>query len=154
MQILFILLIIVTLSIMQTNHLFVYGSLLKGFKSQAYEYIKSYFTLLGEAAIKGTMYDMGTFPVVTSKDTGRLIKGELYEINNPLEFSFAIAQLDDYEGLYPEEGLEADYEREAVDANFNGKTITAWVYWYKKDVSGMPVVESGDMLKYAKGSKA
>lgn len=138
---------------MQTNHLFVYGSLRKGFKSHAYEYIKSYFTLLGTATIKGTMYDMGTYPVVTSKDTGRLIKGELYEINNPLEFSFAMAQLDDYEGLYPEEGQEADYEREAVDVNFNGETITAWVYWYKKDVTGKPVVESGDMLQYAKANK-
>lgn len=153
MQILFILLIIVTLSVMQTNHLFVYGSLRKGFKSHAYEYIKSYFTLLGTATIKGTMYDMGTYPVVTSKDTGRLIKGELYEINNPLEFSFAMAQLDDYEGLYPEEGQEADYEREVVDVNFNGETITAWVYWYKKDVTGKPVVESGDMLQYAKANK-
>lgn len=153
MQILFILLIIVTLSVMQTNHLFVYGSLRKGFKSHAYEYIKSYFTLLGTATIKGTMYDMDTYPVVTSKDTGRLIKGELYEINNPLEFSFAMAQLDDYEGLYPEEGQEADYEREAVDVNFNGETITAWVYWYKKDVTGKPVVESGDMLQYAKANK-
>lgn len=138
---------------MQTNHLFVYGSLLSGFKSHAYEYIRKYFKLLGEATIKGTMYDMGEFPVVVSQDTGRVIKGELYEINNPNEFSFAMAQLDDYEGLYPEEGEEVFYEREAADVNFNGETVTAWVYWYNRDVADKRIVESGDMREYAMGNR-
>ena len=138
---------------MQTNHLFVYGSLLSGFTSHAYEYIKKYFKLLGEATVQGTMYDLGEFPVVVRENTGRTIKGELYEIINPHEFSFAMAQLDDYEGLYPEEGEELYYEREAVDVNFNGNTISAWVYWYNRDVAGRPVVESGDMREYAKGNK-
>lgn len=138
---------------MQTNHLFVYGSLLSGFKSNAYEYIRSYFKLLGDAVVKGTMYDMGEFPVAVAKDTGRTIKGELYEINNPFELSFALAQLDDYEGLHPEEGQEVYYEREAVDVEFNGETLTAWVYWYNRDVSDKRVVESGDMREYAKGNR-
>ena len=139
---------------MQTNHLFVYGSLLSGFKSNAYEYIRKYFKLLGEATVKGTMYDMGEFPVVVPQDTGRVIKGELYEIVNPNEFSFAMAHLDDYEGLYPEEGEEVYYEREAVDVNFNTETLTAWVYWYNRDVSDKRIVESGDMREYLKGNRA
>jgi len=137
---------------MQTTHLFVYGSLLSGFKSHAYEYIKRYFKLLGEATIKGTMYDMGEFPVVVSKDTGRLIKGELYEIENQNEFSFAMAQLDDYEGLYPEEGEDVLFRREAVDVNFKGTILTAWVYWYNGDVNDKRVVESGDMREYLNGN--
>lgn len=139
---------------MQTNHLFVYGSLLSGFKSHAYEYIRKYFKLLGEATVKGTMYDMGDFPVVVPTDTGRSIHGELYEIINPHEFSFAMAQLDDYEGMYPEEGEDVYYDREAVDANFNGEIITAWVYWYTGDVGDKRIVESGDMREYANGNKA
>ncbi len=138
---------------MQTNHLFVYGSLLSGFRSHAYEYIARYFTLVGKATVKGTMYDMGDYPVVVKTDTGRLIQGELYTLNNPNEFSFAITQLDDYEGLHPEEGTEVYYEREIVDAFIGDQTIPAWIYWYNKNVSDKPVVESGDMQEYAKGNK-
>ena len=103
--------------------------------------------------IKGTMYDMGEFPVVVSTDTGRFIKGELYEIINPAEFSYALAQLDGYEGLYPEEGEEVYYEREVVDAYINGNAVNAWVYWYNQNVNDRPIVESGDMREYAKGNK-
>lgn len=138
---------------MHTHHLFVYGSLLSGFKSHAYDYIKRYFKLLGEASVTGTMYDLGTHPVAISKNTGRTIKGELYEIINPHELSFAIAQIDDHEGMYPEEGEEVFFEREAADIIFNGATITAWIYWYNRDVSDKPVVESGDMREYAKEKK-
>jgi len=133
----------------QSHFLFVYGSLLSGFKSPAYEYISKYFELKGNATVKGTIYDMGTFPVGTSDDTGRFIKGELYEIRNPKELSFVLAQLDDYEGLYPDEGEEVYYRRELVSTTLgNGDIIDAWVYWYNKGVEGRPVVESDNMLNY------
>ena len=137
---------------MQTNHLFVYGSLLSGFQLQAYEYIRSYFNYIGEAIVKGTMYDMGSYPVVTPHDTGRFIKGELYEIRNPFEFSFVLAQLDDYEGLHPEEGHEVFFERQVTDVYIGNETVNAWIYWYNRNVTDMPIVESGDMREYAKGN--
>jgi gamma-glutamylcyclotransferase (GGCT)/AIG2-like uncharacterized protein YtfP len=43
-------------------HLFVYGSLRSGFRSHMYEYISRYFTLLGEAKVKGLLYDLGSYP--------------------------------------------------------------------------------------------
>ncbi|WP_460684085.1 gamma-glutamylcyclotransferase family protein [Niabella aquatica] len=132
-----------------SNFLFVYGSLLSGFKSPAYEYVSRYFELKGSAVVKGTIYDMGTFPVGVPNDTGRLIKGELYAIRNPKELSFVLAQLDDYEGLYPDEGEEVYYKRELVNATLeNGDIINAWVYWYNKEIEGKPVVESDNMLNY------
>lgn len=135
---------------MQVNHLFVYGSLMSGFRSHAYEYISRFFKLLGEASVTGTMYDMGSFPVATAANTGRIIKGELYAINNPAEFSYAISQLDDYEGLYPEEGEPVLYRREVVEAAFNGETINVWVYWYNQSIADKPIYEPGDMNEYAK----
>lgn len=141
---------------MQTHshYLFVYGSLLSGFKSPAYEYISKYFKLISTATVKGTIYDMGTYPVGTSNDTGRFIKGELYEIRNPKELSFVLAQLDDYEGLYPDDGEEIYYKRELVETTpEDGKKIIAWIYWYNRDVSDHPVVESENMLDYLKGEQ-
>jgi len=43
-------------------HLFVYGSLRKGFQSEAYEYISRFFTLVGYAKVKGKLFDMGSYP--------------------------------------------------------------------------------------------
>ncbi|WP_346236279.1 gamma-glutamylcyclotransferase family protein [Niabella insulamsoli] len=137
---------------MQTHShfLFVYGSLLSGFKSPAYEYLSRYFRLKGPAQVKGTIYDMGTFPVGTAIDTGRFIKGELYEIKNPKELSFILAQLDDYEGLYPDDGEDIYYNRSLVDATLleTNEAIVSWIYWYVKDVSGKPVLESENLMDY------
>lgn len=136
---------------MQTHShfLFVYGSLLSGFKSPAYEYISKYFKLRGNASVKGTIYDMGTFPVGTSHDTGRIIRGELYEIRNPKELSFILAQLDDYEGLYPDDGEDIYYKRELVTATTEARDeVIAWIYWYNKDVEGKPVIDSENMMDY------
>ena len=100
----------------KSYHLFVYGSLLSGFKSPAYDYISRYFTLISPAKIKGRLYDMG--------------------------------ELDDYEGVTIEPGETQLYKRELSDV-FHENTITrAWVYWYNRDVSGKPEVESGDILRY------
>ncbi|MFT4094446.1 MAG: gamma-glutamylcyclotransferase family protein [Niabella sp.] len=132
-----------------SHFLFVYGSLLSGFKSPAYEYISKYFKLKGEATVVGTIYDMGTYPVGTAINTGRKIKGELYEIRNPKELSYILAQLDDYEGLYPDDGEEVYYRREITEAiDSNGEKVMAWIYWYIKDVSDKPVLESNNLLDY------
>lgn len=141
---------------MQTHsyYLFVYGSLLSGFKSPAYEYIAKYFNLIGIATVKGTIYDMGTYPVGTPNDTGRLIKGELYKIRNVKESSFVLAQLDDYEGLYPDDGEEIYYKRELVETTLeSGEKIMAWIYWYDRDVSNRPIVELENMLDYLNEKK-
>ncbi|MFT3902258.1 MAG: gamma-glutamylcyclotransferase family protein [Niabella sp.] len=135
---------------MQTPYLFVYGSLMSGFRSHAYEYISSYFTFVGEATVQGTIYDMGDFPAARPTDTGRLIKGELYRINSPAEFAYAMAQLDDYEGLHPEDGEEIYFEREISSVFINGEALPAWVYWYNREIYDKPVVESGDLRDYLK----
>ena len=141
---------------MQTNchFLFVYGSLLSGFRSPAYEYIYKYFQLKDTGKVKGTIYDMGTFPVGTSNDTGRFIKGELYEIRNPKELSFVLAQLDDYEGVYPDDGEKAYYLRGLTDViTDSGETITASIYWYAGDTHDKPILESDNMLGYPFGNQ-
>lgn len=128
--------------------LFVYGSLRSGFRNPVYEYLTKYFHLMGEAVVKGKLYDLGEYPAATATNEEKFISGELYSINNPLEFSWAIGQLDDYEGLNVEEGETALYKREAVIAYQNGEPQTAWIYWYNGDITGKPEIESGDLLQY------
>ena len=128
--------------------LFVYGSLRSGFRNPVYEYLTKYFHLLGEAVVKGKLYDLGEYPAAAATEEEKFISGELYAINNPLEFSWAIGQLDDYEGLNVEEGETALYKREEVIVYKDGEAHTAWIYWYNKDLSDKPVIESGDLMQY------
>jgi gamma-glutamylcyclotransferase (GGCT)/AIG2-like uncharacterized protein YtfP len=132
----------------EINNLFVYGSLRSGFRNPVYHYLTKYFHLLGEAVVKGKLYDMGEFPVARPTPDEKFISGELYEINDPREFSWAIGQLDDYEGLNAEEGETPPYKREEVIAFQHGQPVTAWIYWFNGSVEGKAVIESGDLLQY------
>lgn len=133
--------------------LFVYGSLRKGFQHPAYQYISKYFTLAGPAKVKGLLYDMGEFPAALPVFTDDFIIGELYTLKNADEFSWAIAQLDDYEGVDAELGELPLYRRDQVTVFYNNLTITAWIYWYNGDVSGNPIIKSGDVLQFIREKK-
>lgn len=133
----------------KTNgQLFVYGSLRSGFHHPAYAYISRYFHLVAEANVNGTLYDMGEYPAAVPSDDGHTIIGELYQINNPGEFSWAMAQLDDYEGLNTEAGETPLYRRDIVTVYTKAGTQAAWIYWFNGSTDGHPVVESGDVLAY------
>jgi gamma-glutamylcyclotransferase (GGCT)/AIG2-like uncharacterized protein YtfP len=132
---------------------FVYGSLRSGFHSPAYEYISRYFNLFGEATVRGKLYDLGEYPAAVPVNEDSFIKGELYVVRHENEFSWAIAQLDDYEGVFPEPGEQALYRREIADIYINDAIVPAWIYWYNGDVTGRPVVSSGDILEYLKKNK-
>lgn len=128
--------------------LFVYGSLRSGFRSPAYEYLTRFFHLMGEAVVKGKLYDHGNYPVATATEEDHFIIGELYELNNPAEFSWAIGQLDDYEGLGAPEGELSLFKRETSIIYQNGIAHIAWIYWYDGNIDGLPVMKTGDVLNY------
>jgi gamma-glutamylcyclotransferase (GGCT)/AIG2-like uncharacterized protein YtfP len=135
---------------MNTQHrLFVYGSLRKGFEHPVFKYVSDYFHFVSHGKVKGILYDLGEYPAALPTEGERYITGELYEIKEPATFSYAIAQLDDYEGINPEEGSSL-YRRELASI-YTEKGITkAWVYWYNGEIGTEPIIESGDMLQYLK----
>lgn len=136
------------------NQLFVYGSLRSGFHSTAYEYISRYFTLVGNAKVRGKLFDLGEYPAGVKSNDNSFIIGELYRITNDNETDWAIAQLDDYEGVYTEPEEIPLYKREIADVYIDDKITHAWIYWYNGDVNGKPLVESGDILEYMKNKAA
>ncbi len=130
------------------GQLFVYGSLRSGFHHAAYTYISRYFTLLADARVKGALFDMGEYPAAIPVEADSYIIGELYHIKNPDEFSWAMAQLDDYEGLHTENNELPLYRRELTAVYVGDQVTQAWVYWFNGDVSGKQLIESGDVLQY------
>ena len=128
--------------------LFVYGSLRSGFHGPAFQYITPYFKHLADGKVKGRLYDLGDYPAALPATDDHFIIGELYQANSPDEFNWAISQLDDYEGVHPEEGEVQLYERTVTTVYTNDGEYPAWIYWYKCDVTDKPVIESGDVLEY------
>lgn len=131
-------------------HLFVYGSLRSEFQSPAYEYISRFFTLVCEAKVKGKIFDMGDYPAAVPALEDVFITGELYIIKDESEFSWAIGQLDDYEGVLIEQGEVQLYRRELSEIVTANGNFAAWMYWYNQDVSGRPEIVSGDIIEYMK----
>jgi gamma-glutamylcyclotransferase (GGCT)/AIG2-like uncharacterized protein YtfP len=134
-------------------NLFVYGSLRRDFRSPAYEYISRFFSFIGEGKVKGKLYDMGSYPAGIASEGDDYIVGELYRIKNEHEFSWAIGQLDDYEGVSVEPDEVQLYRRELTLVYGNGEPIPSWIYWYNGNPSGRPQIESGDMLAYVQQKK-
>jgi len=131
-----------------TYQLFVYGSLRSGFHHAAYQYLSKYFHLIGDAKVKGKLYDNGEYPVALPANDEHFIIGELYEINDSAEFAYAIGQLDDYEGLFAEEGETPLFKRETVIVYCNNQQYAAWIYWFNGAVDGLPEIATGDVLLY------
>lgn len=134
---------------LKSDYLFVYSSLMKGFKSREYDYISQYFCFVSNGKVKGILSDLGHIPVATPSSEGHFIKGELYQIKNTEDFSFAIGQLDDYEGVRPEADEIQLYKRELTTVYKEDESaVNAWIYWYQGDVAGKPVITSGDVMEY------
>lgn len=127
-----------------------YGSLRSGFNHPAYDYISKHFTLVSEARVKGRMYDLGSYPAAIPVDDEAYIVGELYDLKKVEEFSWAMKQLDDYEGVHPEEGESPLYKRELTEAVYGNETTTAWIYWYAGSVEDCPPIPSGDIIDFIK----
>ncbi|HEY8396933.1 MAG TPA: gamma-glutamylcyclotransferase family protein [Flavihumibacter sp.] len=129
--------------------LFVYGTLRKGFQHPAFTYISENFEYVSEATVKGRLFDLGEYPAAIPAESGYAIRGELYRLKADAEWNWAIAQLDDYEGLFPEEGETPLYNRSEAPVELpEGTTDKAWVYWYNGDTAGYPEILSGDFLQY------
>jgi gamma-glutamylcyclotransferase (GGCT)/AIG2-like uncharacterized protein YtfP len=128
--------------------LFVYGSLRKGFQSPAYEYMSKFFEFVGEARVRGRLFDMGNYFAGVPTNGNHFIQGELYKIRDPKEFGWAIGQLDDYEGVSVEPDEIQLFRRDIVEVHMNNQPTHAWIYWFNGDTAGRPVIDSGDMLQY------
>ncbi len=133
--------------------LFVYGSLRSGFRGPAYEYISRFFVLIGEAKVRGKIFDMGSYAAGIATNESKFITGELYKAKQENEFSWAIGQLDDYEGVSVEADEVQLFRREITEVYSNGQVTHAWIYWFNGDTSGRPLIASGDMLEYLQHKK-
>lgn len=129
-----------------SHFLFVYGTLMTRARGELGADMRARLAKesasLGEAAIPGRLFDMGTFPVmIAPASPSDIVHGELLRLDDPER---AFAWLDPYEGITPGHRRQGEYERvRRTVQRANGDTSEVWVYLYVADVSGLSAVPSG-----------
>src|SRR5215467_2496077 len=103
----------------QTPRLFVYGTLRSSFHHPAHVHISNYFKFIGEARVKGKLFDLGPYPAAIPSLEEKFVTGELYEAINELSFEKAIEALDEYEGYAQAKGNKNLFRREVASVECN-----------------------------------
>ena len=124
-----------------TPHLFVYGTLLSGARHPMGARLAREARLLGDATIRGHLYDLGRYPgLVEAEDATGLVHGEVYTLNSP---AASLTWLDAYEGISTDIARN-DYERcERTVRLASGGDVTAWVYLYRAPVRDLSAISDG-----------
>lgn len=133
-----------------TQYLFVYGTLRTGLGSPVRREIKADVELIGDAIIRGKLYDIGRYPGairIMDEEPGT-IRGEVLRLMYPKK---VLRILDQYEGYDPEMPAKSEYYRDQQLVRLSdGKEINAWVYWYNFPIEGKRRIRQSDYLEYLK----
>lgn len=131
---------------MNTDKIFVYGSLMGGIKSPIATYLKSNSTFLGEGKVNGLLLDIGHYPgLVYDPESEDRVVGHIFELNNSKEM---LPNLDHYECVGPAFEEPNQYRRELVKVVLNNQIIDCWAYIYNLPIEGIKIIESGNYLAY------
>ncbi|MDX1642261.1 MAG: gamma-glutamylcyclotransferase family protein [Balneolaceae bacterium] len=134
---------------MSTDHIFVYGSLRREFRSPARKVLDNHAEFVGEATLQGKLYMIDWYPgVVESNDPGDIVYGEVYKIKNE---NIVLTKLDRYEGCSPADPKPHQFTRKEKRVKLNnGKDLLAWVYLFVSDLSEKEQISSGDYTAFQK----
>lgn len=140
---------------MKNRYLFVYGTLREDVGHEMYDVLARYAVFVSAATVRGELYSLGEYPgLVPRQDATDVIKGELYEIDTDA-LEHALATLDDYEGLGPEDPLPHEYRRELVPVALDdGRQVDAWAYVVNRSLEGLGRIRSGDFSEWRKSRGA
>lgn len=125
-------------------YVFVYGTLMNGFKNSIAEFLRNNSIFIGKGITKGEIYNLGSFPgAVFDENSLNIIYGEVYKITTNIEA--VIAELDTYEGI--NDPTFDYYEKKEAFIQVNTTQIKASVYHFKKSPNSFKRIESGNYLE-------
>ncbi|RKP54878.1 gamma-glutamylcyclotransferase family protein [Pararobbsia silviterrae] len=131
---------------MLTIYVFVYGTLRAGESNDVARAAEARAIaqprLIGEATLRGHLYDFGAYPGLVRDDTAQPVRGEVYEMVQAL-----LPVLDEIEEVYPGEvGL---FVREVCEIEVDGRRLSCFYYPIHADrATGLPRIESGDWVDH------
>src|SRR5271169_773460 len=131
---------------MISDHLFVYGTLMRGFDHPMAQLLSRAADFVGEARCQGRLYRVKHYPgLVLSEDVDDVVFGELFRLRQPAE---CLREFDMYEACG--EGFEepTEYVRRKLSVTLDGGTVSeAWTYIYNWPVDRLLRIASGRFLE-------
>lgn len=92
--------------------------------------------LLGEATVAGSIYRIGHYPGFRPEPhpaSSGIVRGELFRLATP---GPVLAELDAYE--------DAEFTRVPTTVEWNGQSVTAWIYRFDAPLPPDSLIASGD----------
>jgi gamma-glutamylcyclotransferase (GGCT)/AIG2-like uncharacterized protein YtfP len=131
---------------MTSDHLFVYGTLMRGFDHPMARLLAANADFLGAAQCRGRLYLVRHYPgLVLSDDPADVVHGELFALR---EVDALLREFDMYEACGEGFAEPTEYLRRmlAVTAD-DGAVSEAWTYVYNWPVDGLRRIASGRFLE-------
>ena len=125
--------------------MFFYGTLMSGFKRRGRDRIDAKLTPVGPGRIHAALFDLGLYPgAVPASDSQ--VRGEVHRM---ADSDAVLLELDTIEGFRPGEPDASLYVRSETPVTLDdGRTETAWTYFYNAPLGGAQRIESGDYLEH------
>lgn len=127
------------------EYLFVYGTLRRGCQHPMHTVLAADSRYAGIAHYQGLLYRVSHYPgVVPSDNPAQQVVGEVYQLLKPAQ---TLAELDRYEECSADFPAPREYRRELQLVTLeNGASVSAWVYLYNRQLTGLKPIVSGDYL--------
>lgn len=128
-----------------SDHIFVYGTLMRGFDHPMAKLLASGAAYLGEASCRGRLYLVAHYPgLLCSALAADMVYGDLFRMREPDRL---LAALDDYEEVGPDHEQPTLYRRELLPVTSgDGSIVQAWTYIYNRPVNEAQRIASGRFL--------
>ncbi|HEV3326395.1 MAG TPA: gamma-glutamylcyclotransferase family protein [Puia sp.] len=134
-----------------SEHLFVYGTLRKGYDLKLMGKVNQLISYVGQGKVNADLYDLGRYPGAIRSSRGPEVIGDVFELSDPER---VLRTLDRYEGIGPDETASEFVRRKSRIKLRSGKTVTAWVYWYNQEPAGKIRIRHKNYLNYLKNKRA
>jgi gamma-glutamylcyclotransferase (GGCT)/AIG2-like uncharacterized protein YtfP len=130
-----------------SNHLFVYGTLMQGYANPFAEQLRRHATYEGFGSFSGALYKVSWYPgAVYIAESDQRVYGEIYELS---AYADLLPELDEYEDIIEDEKLSL-YLRRIVPVTLeNGSVLNCWTYLYNQTVTDFEKIEHGDFRNYS-----
>jgi gamma-glutamylcyclotransferase (GGCT)/AIG2-like uncharacterized protein YtfP len=131
---------------MISDHLFVYGTLMRGFDHPMAQLLSRSADFVGEGRCRGRLYLVKHYPgLVLTDGTDDVVFGELFRLRSPEEL---LREFDMYEACGEGFVEPTEYVRRILPVTLGeGAVMEAWTYVYNWPVAGLSPIASGRFLE-------
>ena len=127
--------------------MFFYGTLMTGFKRRGRSRIDAKLQRIGRGSIPAALFDLGIYPAAVPASDSRVFG----EVHRMLDVDGVLAALDEIEGFRWGQPDASLYTRVEIPVTLDdGRSETAWVYFYNAPLGRAERIVSGDYLEHLK----